>query len=583
MRNLKTYSILILLLALISISVGLTNDEIDPGPYLVYLKDVLNNILNEEYLLAMNRSIIAMNFDLPERIKLNNKLLYTYLYDVSRLLYKISSGNYTREDAYELYRLRFRLDKILEGYIYSMTNMVPDKATGYVLRKQLLFIKNTLMEMIEYIVVLAFNKIGGKYIVSKLIVPPKVVPGTTIASKLIVEANTTTTTIEQLNITLSVTAGFYRGRSTYTASNLEARNGKLVFPISINVPGTEKTISMPRTIVFTALVEIITENKTVRGFTINRSLYVFEEPLIFFDIPAIVRPGGNLTLRIYSKAIYPLNATLYIDVVDEEHYLSMITIYPGLHKYTVPFQNVSRGIHTLFIHVDPYGRYISVGYSKALAVTGVPADVKTIMPDFILAPPYDMIISVTTNTLGILRVYIGDKLIYNGTIDKARTVKLKLPWALTINNYRVKIVLIPLNKTYDTYTGLFTVYVLNLPVTAMIAGLLSYLLLIVSDKNRLLLLKLYIETITPIVKSKKLVEELLPRLEMLLKTRIHSWETLREYYSRVSNELSLEARRVLWSMITLYEEYRYSNHKVNLSILQKYFRTLWKQLRLHTS
>ncbi len=147
----------------------------------------------------------------------------------------------------------------------------------------------------------------------------------------------------------------------------------------------------------------------------------------------------------------------------------------------------------------------------------------------------------------------------------------------------MKIVLIPLNKTYDTYTGLFTVYVLNLPVTAMIAGLLSYLLLIVSDKNRLLLLKLYIETITPIVKSKKLVEELLPRLEMLLKTRIHPWETLREYYSRVSNELSLEARRVLWSMITLYEEYRYSNHKVNLSILQKYFRTLWKQLRLHTS
>ncbi len=581
MKNLKTYSILILLLALISISSGLANYEIDPGPYLVYLKDVLNNILNEEYLLAMNRSIIAMNFDLPGRIKLSNKLLYTYLYDVSRLLYKISSGNYTREDVYELYRLRFRLDKILEGYIYSMTSMVPDKATGYILRKQLLFIKNTLMERIEYTVVLAFNKIGGKYIVSKLIVPPEVIPGTTITGKLIVEANTTT--IKQLNITLSVTAGFYRGRSTYTASNLEARNGKLVFPISISVPGTEKTISMPRTIVFTALVEIIAENKTVRGFTINRSLYVFEEPLIFFDIPAIVRPGGNLTLRIYSKAIYPLNATLYIDVVDEEHYLSMITIYPGLHKYTIPFQKVSRGIHTLFIHVDPYGRYISVGYSKALAVTGVPADVKTIMPDLILAPPYDMIISVTTNTRGILRVYIGDELIYNGTIDKTGTVNLKLPWALTISNYHVKIMLIPSNKTYDTYTGLFTVYVLNLPMTAMIAGLLSYLLLIVSDKNRLLLLKLYIETITPIVKSKKLVEELLPRLEMLLKTRIQPWETLREYYSRVSNELSLEARSVLWSMITLYEEYRYSNHRVNLSMLQKYFRTLWKQLRLHTS
>ena len=581
MKNLKTYSIIILLLALISTSVGLANDEIDPGPYLIYLKDVLNNILNEEYLLAMNRSVVAMNFDLPGRIKLSNKLLYTYLYDVSRLLYEISSGNYTREDAYELYRLRFRLDKILEGYIYSMTNMVPDKATGYVLRKQLLFIKNTLMERIEYIVVLAFNKIGGKFIVSKLIVPPKVVPGTTITSKLIVEVNTTI--IEQLNITLSVTAGFYRGRSTYTASNLEARNGKLVFPMSISVPGTEKTISMPRTIVFTALVEIFTENKSVRGFTINRSLYVFEEPLIFFNIPAIVRPGGNLTLRIYSKAIYPLNATLYIDVIDEEHYLSTIMIYPGLHKYTIPFQNVSRGIHTLFIHVDPYGRYISVGYSKALAVTGIPADVKTIMPDLILAPPYDMIISVTTNTRGILRVFIDGELIYNGTIDKTRTVNLKLPWALTINNYRVKIVLIPSNKTYDTYTGLFTVYVLNLPMTAMIAGLLSYLLLIVSDKNRLLLLKLYIETITPIVKSKRLVEELLPRLEMLLKTRIQQWETLREYYSRVSNELSLEARRVLWSMITLYEEYRYSNHKVNLSILQKYFRTLWKQLRLHTS
>ncbi len=572
-----------ILLALLipAVLTGTRGGELDPGPYLIYLRDVMNNMLNENYHEAIIQSLNAMNFSLPGRIGLTNRLLYTYLYDASILMERITSGKYVEEDAYELYRLRFKLDRLLEGYIYSMSDLVPDKATGYVLRKELLFTKDLLVERIEYIVSWAFNKIGGRAIGSKLIVPAEVTPGGRVDVRLVI--NVDRPSIDHLNATLSITAGFYRERTTYNAENLSSINGTVTIILHISIPGTEKTLSLPRTITYSAVIEVDIGGRALRGFVVNRSIYRFEKPLIFFDIPAIVRPGGNLSVRIYSKAIYPLNSTVYVDTVDDKHLIYKFMLLPGLHRYTIPFDKVNRGIHTVYIHVDPRGRYIGTGYSKAVAVTGIPVKANIILPDMVLAPPYEMVLSASTNTPGVLRVYIGNSPVYNGSLKSSKSMEVEMPWTPTVAGYDVRVILEPSNRSYDPFIAHYTVYVMNLPLTTMIAGLVSFMLLITSDEYRVLMIKLFFESLLPPSGELSSPPTFLGRLGLLLGSAIRPWETLREYYRRMSGRLGSSARETLWRLITTYEEYRYSDHRVDPSVIPRLLKDLWRLVRPHRS
>ncbi len=540
-------------------------DNYDPAPPLFLLEHILNDIIQGDLRHAKILCHEALSLNVPSRIELDHKLLFESLNETIYILLMIEENNYTKTQIYDLYRLRTTVVKQAEVYVSILTSFIEDKPTSYLLRTKLLSIIDLFSKKLDYYLATALNVIGSQSISARLIVPGVVIAG----ERTLVTIRFTTSNLTGINATITLICGLYR-----EDIDLYGLSSNKSYRINILVPGLEKTEVAPKTAIFIVVLRAMYNGTLLRGYVINETRVHYESPGLIFRIPSNVKPGDNLTMRIVSNAIYPLPASIYVDSVDAKHLLANISILPGPHDYTIPFYNVSRGIHTLHIRISPLGRYLGTGYMKAIIVMGKQPNLELLVPTLVMVPPGYFRMNINPDVSGTVKIYVSDMLVLEQHVDNRTSIEVPLPSILYMWGYNVGMEYLPDDPDYEIYTRTFTVYTINIPATILLSSLLSGLLLITTNEKYIIAVKRLLVTTQRIVGKiiRRRIEVTIPlykRLIGIIGYEPYPWETLREYYSRISGRLGRIIKPLVEKFIILYEELIYSNHRIDHSILRR--------------
>lgn len=537
----------------------------DPAPLLFLLEHILNDVIRGDLRHAEILCRKALTLNVPSRIEFDHKILFESLNKTIYILSMIEKNSYTKTQIYDLYRLRTGVVKQAEVYVSILTSFIEDKPTSYLLRTKMLSMIELFSKKLDYYLFTALNIIGSTSISGRLIVPDNLIPGE--RTFVTIRFSAVNINLTGINATITMICGSYR--EDIDLHNLAPNKS---YRINIYVPGLEKTEVTPKTAVFIVTLRATCNGTLLKGYVINKTKVHYERPRLVFQIPSNIKPGDNLTLRIISKNIYPLPASIYVDSIDAEHLLANISILPGTRNYTIPFHNVSRGIHTLHIKIHPWRMYVGTEYVKAILVMNKQPNIRLLAPTLVMIPPSFFKMNINPDVPGTVKIYVSNMLILEQHVDNRTSIEVPLPSVFYMWGYNVRIEYLPDNPEYDTYTKTFTIYAINIPLIIFLSSLLSGLLLVTTNEKYIVALKRLLiaaqRNIDRVIHGRDGVTPSLYRWFIyILGCEPYPWETLREYYYRISDRLSQLIKPLVIKFIMMYEELIYSNHRINYSNL----------------
>jgi len=347
------------------------------------------------------------------------------------------------------------------------------------------------------------------------------------------------------------------------------------------------------------LTSYLNNTEVIAGRSTFNFIVTFYRPSIRFMVPSISYYGEIIRVRAFSSLEHPVNVSIYIDKIP----YGSVTLYPGENTILIPSVNVSKGYHRIEFNVNPYGKYISLTYSASLAVTGRPVKALLTYSGSCIEPftkfkVYGSLREYPNETI-YLRVYLGDKLIFMEPIKELFTVDIPVPYTLFADIQHLKISIGPLDPYYDPYVIEVDVLTVNLIGVLLISfiGLAGVYIGLSFEREiifRVLsggLRELYRglkrvrehgfkEVLIEVKESiaAKLYWSLVNRFPSIFPKPIPS-ETLREYYSRASDKLSVGVKDEFKSLTEYVEKDLYSRYRIAKSIIEDLVRRVRDGIR----
>ena len=152
-------------------------------------------------------------------------------------------------------------------------------------------------------------------------------------------------------------------------------------------------------------------------FKIFSTEVIAERPTIVFKVPQYVVYNGYINVNVSSRAVIPLNVSVYLDKVDNESLVIKTIVPPGRSFIKIPLSNASVGYHTLIFVSEAEGRYIRSRWSSAIVIGSPSLPVSLRAPAVIVVPPFSFLIS--GNVEAPLReftvdIFIDSSRVYHG-------------------------------------------------------------------------------------------------------------------------------------------------------------------------
>ncbi len=521
----------------------------DGGPLALMLLDALRQVASGDYAGAHTLATEALHVRVTEGLEHLHERVWGLILSLTGAL----TGNGS-VSVYQLYRDYLDLKSLLNSYSSKLLGSVADPA----LRRSLqLDLKAVEPEALSRLRAVILSKAPGSPSIG-VEAPKRVEPGSNFTIHLTLPP--LPASCLEVRATLSLGAYSYKATAPCAAPGGEVE-------LTLRAPTAPEAGVGPGP--HEALIEVYAaplhavEGLVAAGYASVEVDYL--RPRIYFEVPARVDPGSNVTVNatmvlgeatLVEVSIYAPNGTLLYAVNE--------TISPGPNRLVLPTAGLPAGFYTAVFKIYPAGPYAGASYSSGLAVLPKRLPVVIGVPRALIGPPFRLVITITglSGNAGEegeseVIVVLDGHTIWRGApkIENGKAViEAPISGGVIGGAHRVVVRYYQGNPPRGYAEAEAVVYTID-PLAVLALLLLAPLAASASEwleraatwtsGSRDPLVALYrrvVERLSPIVEP--------PRPP----------ETLREYYSRAKALLGRLAG-ALQRFLLAYEEYLYSNHE----------------------
>ncbi len=599
-------------------------ENFDPVPYEKLLSDIISQIINGNYTLAISLIKIGLSQkNIPKTLQDAHVSFYYRLYKLCIAMKNAESlnANITNLNEslqteihsiyYELYNEATDIRTVITKYVEKLSPYAEDKAAYFLYFLQIknklenLDLKiNTLLDNLRDLYIRTIHGTNVTLISIHIESPKEVYAGDRINLTLFIDLSDNSINVSNSRIQVSFIVSDYF----------------FVYKSSINIPSTFRlSILVPDSRYFIERNTVI--NRDENGLFLTGKIYVkvtgekgerifigtlatdirisFVFPRLSINVPPIVKIGEPLIVRIQSYLDQEINVSLYLDKISNETNLINTTIFPGINTVKIDFPEINPGYHTIITLVNPSGKIIRWTYSSAIAIVYKRLNVALSIPRVIVGPSFNMYVKgdVLENQNFTLKVFVDGRNVGTYHISPS-DLNVLISENGGITNYfiwikNVTLVFIPDNNSYISSTYSFRVIYINTIFMFLLVLATSIVLLhpmvtsqILLFLNRIKLIRkrfseasvepqlAYVASENNIsIKFRKPRLLRYYRLSIELIARVirypHKYETIREYLLFLKSCISNDLYILIRDLHLMYEKDLYSRVRPNENTARK--------------
>ncbi|MEM4498548.1 MAG: DUF4129 domain-containing protein [Sulfolobales archaeon] len=577
------------------------NASIDPSPLLELFNDVVVAITSGDYELADRLINTALGVRLPSDIEYVHKTAYLRLRGVvdvlrsSKSLGDLNNASYLRTLIYDLNRAYYDLNSSMTSYLNSIFKYFLD----YRLRDYYVGRVNRSLETLHNVVNDVLSTMLFKYlgitsnIINVSVEAPLIIYG---GDEFVLRIRISMPEdVDSDYATLTVYIN-YGGIYSYISTSVST-DGHV--ELKLKAPSAEDFVSggyrLQSELAYELLVRVYVEvsDNLYIGQTSFRGVLKFLLPDL--RITPYVNGSRLEFLLIEALITHPINTSIYVD----GELISTLELLNGSNEVLLS-KDLSVGKHVVRVVTSPRAYYMSGSWAYELVVGQIPPKVSITQRGFSLGPPFNVLLDVSIDSTPYrLKLIIDGNLVFNDLLNSTATsLAIQLPWTSVI--WRdIDVFVEPLNPKYSLFSGSIRVYVINIPLIALLV-ITPSLLFISHDMRRrikhlMVVLPRYIPLIgvsgdedvvtttqTGVSFRRSKLYRLYRRLVVLISVFAEPpqpHETLREFLLRIKGLLTKELYEFIALFIHNYELDLYSNHEVDINGVREALRRFERSVK----
>lgn len=572
--------------------------EVDPAPLTKMFLDIVDSIVNDKYVDALDLCHEALKIPLPKDVLHIHRKLYETLTKLINLLIQlndlIANHDLGKPRIYvlihELSVIRKELDETTNNYINRLSALFKDPTTRYIMTRSLLNSILSLKIKIDVVisrVIELYLGIEGQGITINLNHPPKVYGGEPFYVNITLFS---ITPIEGVNVTLVIRYGDVLSESkSFSATLNETLSVEITPPRAEDIVNLKLNPDILANAKVFAIAKAVIGNKTLVGCVLSNFTLTYLKPFIRISIPSYAHLGEDIKINISAMLEEPLNLSIYVNEVSNKSLVKSLSISSGEYFIILSALNLSIGYHRIIFVTQPKGKYLPYSFSYTLPIVLEKAVALINIKPFALVPISKPILElyVDTPTLYNVTVYINNKVVsrYVNLSSPRITVALDTPLTILFQKYNVVVEVQPNDVRYAPTVIESSIYILNIVSFVFITIFLAIALTTPSRIEYVVNLMKFIGSISKftnkikdistvytvnivkhVFRKSKLVEMYRKIITIVSKyvEAPKDFETLREFYSRLYQTFSGYTLMLVKAFLELYEEDLYSAHSIDV-------------------